>query len=359
MNSLSRKPYLLSLLIVAAMAIWLISGQSADVHVPPAETSVAPTKIAPIKVQVHEQSAEALVREIVITGRTAPSRTATVRAETSGRVIEVGIDRGKRINHGDLLVRLATDDREFRLQEALALVKQREFDYQAQQDLLKKGFQPKIQIAEALALLESAKTLVKQAQLSLENTVIRAPFAGVLVERTVEEGDYVSIGDAVAIVSDDNPFLVVGEVTELDLYYLRSGGNAVAQLITGQKVSGKIHFIAVNADPATRTFTIEVEFPNPEGYLAAGLSCEIHFPVETLLAHKISAASLSLSDDGVLGVKTVNANNRVEFHSAQLARATSEYVWLTGLPKQMRLIVAGQGFVRAGDEVQPVLVDKL
>jgi len=355
MNSFTRKPYLLSLLIVAAMAIWLISGQSADVSSPKSDIpNAVATKPTPIKVQVREQLAESLIREVVVTGRTAPSRTATVRAETPGRVIEVGAERGKRVNPGDLLVRLAMDDREFRLQEVQALVKQRELDYQAQQDLLKKGYQPKLQIAEALSLLESAKTLVKQAQLALENVVIRAPFAGVLVDRLLEEGDYVSVGDAIAIVSDDNPFLVVGEVTELELYHLRPGGIATAKLITGQTVSGKIRFIAVNADPATRTFIIEVELPNPEGNLAAGLSCEIHIPVETLMAHKISAASLSLSDEGVLGVKTVNANNRVEFYPAQFARATSEGVWLTGLPKRVQFIVAGQGFVRVGDEVQPV-----
>jgi multidrug efflux system membrane fusion protein len=75
---------------------------------------------------------------------------------------------------------------------------------------LQYDYQSQVQIAEALTLFSSAKTLVKQAQVALDDTMIRAPFAGVLEQRLVEQGDYVSMGDVVAEVIDEDPFLIRG-----------------------------------------------------------------------------------------------------------------------------------------------------
>ncbi len=300
-----------------------------------------------------------LTREIVLTGRTAPFRTVLLRAEINARVEKVGAQRGARVKKGELVARLAIDDRALRLKEAQTLLKQREFEYQAQKRLSKKGYQSQVQIANTLTLLESARTLVKQAQIAVDNTTIVAPYQGVLVTRPIEQGDYVSVGDTVAEVIDDNPFLIVGEVTELQRQQLKLGQTATARLVTGQRVTGKITLISARADEATRTFDIEIQVPNSKGELAAGMTGEIRIPTQTVYAHQISAALLSLNDEGVLGVKTVGNDNRVIFYSAQFARAASDGIWLTDLPKRLRFISVGQGFVRAGDLVQPVLESQI
>jgi multidrug efflux system membrane fusion protein len=196
--------------------------------------------------------------------------------------------------------------------------------------------------------------LAEQARIALDNTEIRAPFDGIFVDRLVEVGDYVMMGDTIAIVSDDDPGLVVADVTELERNNLRIGGKATAHLVTGKIITGQIRFISVTADPVTHTFEVEVEVPNPQRDMPAGVTAELHIPVETILAHEVSAALLSLNDEGILGVKAVNAKNQVVFYPAQLADATTKGIWLTGLPNQLQFITVGQGFVRAGDTVQPV-----
>jgi len=127
------------------------------------------------------------------------------------------------------------------LQEAKTLIEQRKFEYKAKQKLSKQGYQSQIQIVTALTLLENAKTSVKQALIELENPTILAPFAGVLENRQVELGDYVGIGDVIAEIIDEDPFLIVGEVTELQRDYL----NQIAKinLVTGQTLTGKISLI--------------------------------------------------------------------------------------------------------------------
>jgi len=346
-----EKPYLLALLISTVITIWLLSGPSQERMV-----TISPSpSVTHIPVRIREQQATSLTREIIITGRTAPRRTVILKSELDSRVIAIGAPRGARVKSGELIIRLALEERELRLKEAAALVKQRELEYQATQNLLKKGYQSQTQIAAALTLLESANTQFEQAKLALANTDIRAPFAGILVQRPIEQGDYVMKGSIVAELMEADPFLVVGEVTELQRQYLRLGNTVVAHLVTGPVVSGNISLIAARAEPATRTFNLEVEVPNSEGHLVAGSTCEMHISLTGVLAHKISAALLSLNDEGVLGVKTVGMDNLVQFYPAQFANATSQGIWLTGLPEKLRFITVGQGFVRPGDLVQPVL----
>jgi len=353
------KPYLLALLISVTLALWLLSGQTNDTPdspQQPVQKSPTPaTQSSLVKVRVRKQRAKALTQEIILTGRTAPLRTATLKAEVQARVIEIGAQRGALVKPGDMIIRLAIDDRQFHLQEAQALVKQREFEYKAKKNLSRKGYQSQVQIAEALTLLKSAQSQVKQAQLALKNLTIRAPFEGILVQRAVEQGDYVSIGDPIAELMDQDPFLIIGDVTELQRHRLTIGSSATARLVTGESVTGHIHLIAHRADEATRTFQVEIKIPNPDGKIAAGMTTEIRIALESVQAHQISAALLSLNDEGILGVKTVNNDNRVHFYPAKFARATAQGIWLTELPPLLRFITVGQGFVRSGDLVQPVL----
>jgi multidrug efflux system membrane fusion protein len=356
MNIFARKPYLLALLFTATLAIWLLSGGSHADKTPIITPSSAITP-AIMKVRVQTLVAQPLLREIVVTGRTAPYRMVTLRAEIDGRIVETPAERGARVKKNQSVVRLATEDRETRLKEAQALLLQREADYKAKRDLAKKGFQPETQIAEAFSLVESAKNLVMQAQLAVDNLLIRIPFDGILTQRTVEMGDYVRAGDAVAEVLDESKFLVIGDLNELDRAAVHVGNPVKIHLITGAEVDGKVSLLAARAEAATRTFSIEIEIPNDHKTLSAGLSSEIRIPVETIAAHHISAALLALNDAGVVGVKAVNAKNVVEFYPAELVRAEGSGVWLQHLPAKLQLITVGQGFVRPGDIVQPIVQD--
>lgn len=353
-NFFAHRPYLIALFISAILTLWLLSAQWAVPDSTEQEKPVSPHAQPITKVSVRNQYAQSITRNVVLTGRTAPSRTAVLRAEIDGQVVDTPIEPGRPVKQETVLARLAVDDKTLRLKEAETLVQQRELEYQAQLSLARKGYQEKLKTSETLTLLESAKLLAEQTRIALDNTEIRAPFDGIFVDRLIEVGDYVMMGDTIAIVSDDDPGLVVADVTELERNNLRIGGKATAHLVTGKIITGQIRFISVTADPVTHTFEVEVEAPNPQRDMPAGVTAELHIPVETILAHEVSAALLSLNDEGILGVKAVNAKNQVVFYPAQLADATTKGIWLTGLPNQLQFITVGQGFVRAGDTVQPV-----
>ena len=356
-----KTSYAVAAILAAALVGWLWSGQIGETKpssedVAADQKKEAPVEASPIAVQVEDLTAGTIEREVVVNGKTAPNRIVRLRGETTGRVIAVGPREGERVRKGDLLITLDPRDREVAVAEAEAILRQRQIELEAASQLNKKGFQAETGLALAEANFAIAEAALKRAELDLDHTRITAPFDGVLDLRPVEIGDFIDIGEHVATLVDMAPFLVTGDVIETEVSKLEIGMPGVARLATGQTVAGKLRYIGSQADEQTRTFKIEMEVENADGRQAVGVSAELRITAEQLLAHRVSPSALSLSDDGALGVKTVVRKDRVAFMPVEIARADESWVWLTGLPEEVRLITVGQDFVRDGSRVRPVPV---
>ncbi|MDP6705466.1 MAG: efflux RND transporter periplasmic adaptor subunit [Alphaproteobacteria bacterium] len=360
-----KRSYLLALVIALAAGAWLLSGiypdllAGADDVGPTAIDKVADTKPAlPLPtVRVARLMARERPEEVVVYGRTEAVRTVLIKAETPGRIVDLPVRRGARVKAGDMLARLALDDREARLSEAEAMVRQRRIEYEAAEKLKAKGFRAKTAHAANEASLDAAKAQVARIEIDISKTRVRAPFDGVVEEQVAELGAYVKVGEVIARLVDEDPYLVVGQVSEIDVARIALGAEGRARLTNGEQVAGKIRFIAATADPETRTFRIELEVPNPGHRLRDGLTAELSLPVGTIRAHAVTPAILTLDDKGRIGVRSVDADRRVRFHAVQILASDGDGVWLAGLPEVVDLIVVGQEFVRHGDAVKAVAIE--
>jgi multidrug efflux system membrane fusion protein len=305
-------------------------------------------------VRVVTLDSEPVSRDVILYGRTEPARAVTLRAELEGRVVELGPERGSRVSRGELIARLDTRDLAARLQEAEAVARQRELQFEAAQRLEQQQFQSQTALAEARANLAAARARVEQVQVSLQNTRVRAPFNGILETRHVEVGDFLSEGNQVARIIDVHPMLVAGYITQRELSFVHTGAPGTARLVTGETVAGIVRYLSAESDTATRTFRVELEVPNPETRLVAGVTAEIRITTPPTRAHLISPALLALDARERIGVKTVDDDDRVSFHPVEIVTSDSRGVWVTGLPPRARVITVGQGFVRPGDPVNPV-----
>jgi len=359
-NTLSQhRSWLISGLIVVIVVAWLATGSGTD-DTTKLETPVAEARQQErFSVRIRNQVAEEVVRKIVVNGNTAPARVVEIKAETDGRVVEIGVDRGERVSEGAIIVRLDQRDRAERLAEARATLKQRELEFDARQRLKNESYVSESQLQEAAAALETAKTELRRAELDIDFASIRAPFDGALQERMVEVGDFVASGDPVARYVDDRSIIVTAAVSEFDAKFVERGKEAEARLATGETISGIIRYVAPVADDATRTFTVELVVDNEDGKLRAGMSAELMIPAETVFAHRISPALLTLDDEGNVGVKTINDEGVVEFHEADIALSSSDGVYVAGLPAAANIITVGQGFVSEGSYVDAVPEDEV
>ncbi len=354
------KSWLVSAAITTAIAMWLFSGQfgndNSDTDV--AQVAEQKTRVRP-NVRVRRQTAEEVTRTIAVNGRTAPARIVDINAETDGRVAAVGRERGDRLEHGDVIVRLDERDRHARLAQASATVKQRELEFAAREKLRGESYVSEAQLQEASALLEAAKAELTRSKLDINYMVIRAPFAGALQERHVEVGDFVKRGDPIASFVDDRTLIVSASISEYDAHYIAKGKVGSATLATGEIVTGVVRYMAPVADEATRTFTVELAIDNTDGAYRAGMTAKLMIPGETVTAQRVSPSLLTLDDAGNLGVKTLNDAGVVEFHRADIVMSSSDGIWIAGLPHLTTLITVGQGFVNEGALVDAVPEDDI
>ncbi len=171
-------------------------------------------------------------------------------------------------------------------------------------------------------------------------------------------GDYVAVGDVSASVVDLDPILVVGDATERVASNLSVGDKAIVKPVGGNQQEGVVSYVSKIGSSATRTFRVEISLANPGGVIAEGVTAELKLDMGTLKAHFLTPAVLTLSDSGELGVKVVDADNMVRFHTVQLIDDTPDGMWVTGLPDEAELIVVGQEFVKSGQKVEGVPVAK-
>ncbi len=310
-----------------------------------------------VPVVAQRSSVQPIDRAVVLRGRTQAARQVEVRAETSGRVISEPLRKGAAIDADELLCEIDPGVRPARLSEARARLAEAELNARAAERLTEGGFASDLRAAGARAGLESAAAAVAAAEEEIARLTLRAPFAGLLESDTAERGSLLQPGALCAIVIQLDPIRLVGFVPETGVDQIEPGAPAGARLASGRTVAGTVSFIARAADPATRTFRVEITVPNPDGSIRDGQTAEIGIAATGTDAHLVPGSALTLDDAGRLGLRTVGADERVRFVAVQVVRDTPEGVWVTGLPDTADIIVVGQEFVTEGVRVAPTFRD--
>ena len=362
-----RSTYIWATTIAVSLAIWLVSGQinSAPVVIDPsiAEQNRINEEIGsdsiPTRVRAEQIRAVEKIRYTNIRGKTQNKRTVNARAEIIGRIVDRRVERGDVVTTDTVLCELSIEDRQTALIEAQELVSQARIDYQGALKLEAKGFNSDSAIAATKARLASAAAQLKRRQLDVEKILIRAPFAGVVEDVHVEIGDYVNPGQGCATIVDLNPMLMVGRVSEKDVLDLNLGELAIGVLADGRTVTGPVTFVGQQSDPQTRTYAVEIQLDNTDGALRSGITAEIKIPADRVLAQKVSPALFALDDSGAIGVRVLDENNIVHFHTIEIISEGADGVWVTGLPNQTTVITVGQEMVVAGERVDPDLRGRL
>jgi multidrug efflux system membrane fusion protein len=163
------------------------------------------------------------------------------------------------------------------------------------------------------------------------------------------------MGRDIATIVALDPMLAVVEVSERRLAGLRAGDTAEVKLITGEKQTGKIRFVAKTASQTTRTYRVEVELPNPDGAIPDGISAEVSVPVKPTPAVRVPRSALTIASTGDVGVRTVGDDGTVAFNRVTIVEDDQTTMWIAGLRDGVRVIVQGQDFVREGQTVEAVV----
>ncbi len=352
-----------------------------------------------VRVVASHSAAQTVDSAVVLRGRTEAARQVTVAAETGGQVISEPLRKGAFVNEGDVMCRLDPGTREASLAEARARlaeaqgrvpeaeagvieanarVREAEINLNAAQRLSEDGFASETRLVSAEAAMQgasaglqrarsavvsaqagiqSAQAAVAFAEREIEKLTITAPFSGLLETDTAELGSLMQTGTPCATIIQLNEIKLVGFVPEADVSKVNVGAMAGARLTDGREVRGRVTFLSRSADELTRTFRVEVTVANDDMSISDGQTAEILVASDGRTAHLIAQSTLTLDDDGVLGVRIVDEGNIARFVPVTLLRDTAAGVWVTDLPETVDIITVGQEFVVDGVRVAPTFTE--
>lgn len=315
-----------------------------------AEASASASGEALVKVALIEEVQRPSV--IAVRGRTEANRTVVVRAETAGPVVATPAREGSFVRKGQVLCQLSVDARQATLDQARAALRSRQLQREASARLAAQGYRSQTQVLQDQANLDAAQAGVRQAEVALEQVNIRAPFSGVFDRRDAEAGTYLAPGGACGTMIELDPLVIVADVSEAEVAALKVGEPVSATLVSGDVLRGRVRSVARDADPATRTYRVEIEAPNGGLKARSGLSADVKVSTGSGPAMLVPAATLVLDSAGRQGVRYVTTGDKVAFAAVTVLDETPEGIWISGLRGPARVIVVGQSYVSEGQKVR-------
>lgn len=257
------------------------------------EAPLAPRIAAAPDIELIVVAPDKAVRERVWDGVVEAVHSATLSAQTGGRVLELPFDVNDYVKAGDVVVRFTdveqqSAQRQARaaLSAAQAAASEAEAEFKRISEIFGRRLVSRAQLDQATARrdatraqLESAQAAVKAASETLDYTVVRAPYSGIVTQRFVEVGETVSPGQPlIAGLSLDRLRLQV-RVPQSDVEAIRANGRAVLLLDDGRRVEAEKVTVFPYADPATHSFSVRVDLPEADTGLSPGMAAKVAFVV--------------------------------------------------------------------------------
>ena len=347
------RPYsLLSAAALLSLASWS-AGCAPSSQASAAEPAAAAPE--PLTVATVDVDSRPLERVLRVTGSLTADEQAEVSAELAGRITATPVERGTRVETGALIVRISDQETSAQLLEARAnagqiearlglaageafdprrvpevlnaqasldwaeaefgrirslldqkVVSQSEFDQRRTQvEAARQQYKVAVNGAEqSYRSLEAARARVALANKSMSDTAVRAPFSGLVAERAVSVGDYVTKGTRVATVVRVDPLRVELSVPEQAVSLIKPGQQVrlTVDAYPGETFQATVRFVSPALRVDQRALTVEALVPNKDGRLKPG------FFATAFVEQGASAPALTVPENTV---ETISGTSRV------------------------------------------------
>jgi len=299
-------------------------------------------EMPPSVVEVAVARTDTVIDAIEATGQVEAIQAIELRPDIEGRVLEIPASEGTEVAAGAALVRI--DDQELKAQVAKA-----EADRDLARQALARTRELLAQKASSTSDLEKAEATARGSQAELDlltlrlgRTTVRAPFAGVVGQRYISLGDYVTTSTRLVSLQTVNPQRVAFRVASL----------------TGQEFEGVVDFVDPVVQLPGRTILIKAVVPNPRRQLSAGMFAEAR------LATDVRPRAVIVPEDALLPLQGaffvwVSKDNKATRRQVGIGVRTPGFVEVkSGVEAGEQVVVGGQERLFEGAVLAPTVVER-
>ncbi len=349
--------YIKSLTTIAVTAV-LIAGCSSQGQ-NAAETAEAVTDTTSVPVKVLELSKTTIARSIDFTATVLPFEEVNMSPSTPGRIDNIYVEVGDRVKNGDNLFQM---DRTQLMQARIQLANL-EKDLARLDTLLQTGSTRQQQYDQMKAQYDVLKSNVAFLE---ENTVLKAPFNGIITGRYFEAGEMYSgaptaaSGGKAAIVTlmQINPVKVTLNITEQYFPLIRRGMpvRISSDIYSDEVFTGKVHLVHPTINAMTRSFQTEVEVPNQSEKLRPGMFVRASMDLGEIEAFVVPAATVLVQEGTNIRYVFVEKDGVASRIEVVIGKRYDDMIEIISdnLREGDRIVTQGQVRLTTGDKVEVV-----
>jgi membrane fusion protein (multidrug efflux system) len=311
------------------------------------------------------------IRQLIsITGTLSPRNQTTVKAKVAGELREMLVREGEAVRRGQVIARLDATEPQERLDEKIADLEGgraqlalAEKNRGMQLALLEKKFisqnafdstQSTLQVSEArIKALEAQVAITRK---SVEDTVVRAPIAGIIAQRLAQPGEKMAIDGKLYTVVDLAELEVEAAVPASDIGAVRIGQEVMFHVegYDDRLFAGRIARISPATQPGTRSILVYAVLPNREGVLKGGVFAKGQLTVSKRTATVVAPATAVRDESGQAFVWRIDGGRLARVLVQVGLRSEDDGVVeiVSGLAPGVRIVRANLGALRDGAEVK-------
>ncbi len=207
-----------------------------------------------------------------------PAKQVDVIAQISGFVKDINVEEGDSVELGQLLARLDEAEPLLALKEAKVKKENAQRVYTWSLENFKENIVSRDEVEDNKFKFEIASVELERRELEYEYTTIESPITGVIVERSIEEGDKVKKDQIVFTVADFEPILAKIYIPEKDFSKIERGQMArvVSEFLPGLELLGKVKEVSPVVDPESGTVKVTIEVEDASGSLKPGMFVSVY-----------------------------------------------------------------------------------
>ena len=338
--------------------VGLLSGCSSGTSKTAANQDAEVNEKSVIPVKVMTLSMTKIARTIDYTATVLPFEEVNMAPASPGRIDKIYVETGDRVTKGDDLFLM---DRTQLYQQKVQLASL-EKDLSRLDTLLRTGSVTQQQYDQMKTQYEVLKTNVEFME---ENTLLRAPFSGIVTGRYFEEGELYSGTPttqtgraAVVTVMQVNPLKVIVAISEQYYPLIKKGMRATikADVYENEIFMGTVFRIAPTVNAATRSFNVEIELPNRNDLLKPGMFVRVSMDLAEIKALVVPANTVMLQEGTNIRYVFIAENGMAKRVEVGIGNRFDDNMELVSevLKEGDQLITEGQAQLINGDKIEIV-----